>query len=144
MSRANIAQMRWEQLQRQQREEQRRVEAAGPSAGLRHVASLYGVEASELQGSVPAPAGARVDMTGAPLPDLMPVRLVEGRPHEEWTRQEWRDAYSWQLGPRFRVGLKPPPGDASYYIPSPNDVSTYDPRSREWVPKSNTEARRVD
>lgn len=46
------------------------------------------------------------------IPD--PV-LVAGKPLDQWTDQKQRDYLHWQLGPRFRAGLKPPP-IPEYYV----------------------------
>lgn len=122
--------IRAQSLDRQESASARRVEAAAPSKGLAYVASLYGVEASEA-----APEVAR-DMVGLPIrPLAQPVRLTTGRPPEEWTQQERRDAALWALGPLFRRGLKPPPGSAGVYVPSPRDVSSYNPHTGEWEAK---------
>ncbi|MDI3314494.1 MAG: hypothetical protein QJR12_09495 [Mycobacterium sp.] len=81
--------------------------------------------------------GVKRDLAGLPLDDLgEPVRITHGRPPEEWSDAEVRDALLWRLGPRFRAGLKPPPGSTSYYIPSPGDVSRFDPATGRWVPKT--------
>lgn len=48
--------------------------------------------------------------------DIDPPRLVSGKPRENWTEAERRDAWLWNLGPRFRQGLTPPP-EPEYYLP---------------------------
>lgn len=63
-----------------------------------------------------------VDSLGLPIPGVpAPVRIQRGKPYDKWTQQEKDDAALWALGPRFRNGLKPPPGGDSIYQPSPND-----------------------
>ncbi|MBS4730065.1 hypothetical protein MSM1_17550 [Mycobacterium sp. SM1] len=89
--------------------------------------------------------GPGKDMVGLPLggEDMEPVRLVTGKPPEQWTEQEREDWFLWQLGPQFRVGLKPPPGGASYYIPSPNDPYYFNRATGRFEAKPNTSACRV-
>lgn len=92
--------------------------------------------------SPPTSSGVMRDSVGLPIPGIpAPVRLVRGKPPEEWTKQERDDAALWALGPAFRRGLRPPPGSSGYYYPSPNDVSTYDEASGEWRPKTDYQAR---
>jgi hypothetical protein len=63
-----------------------------------------------------------VDSLGLPIPGVpAPVRIQRGKPREQWTKQEVDDAALWALGPKFRNGLKPPPGSDTVYQPSPND-----------------------
>lgn len=52
-------------------------------------------------------------------------KLVAGRPREQWSEAEHRDAWLWGLGPRWRAGLKPPP-EPQYSIP-PIPGSACDP-----------------
>ncbi|KMV23262.1 hypothetical protein BMW24_022975 [Mycobacterium heckeshornense] len=76
------------------------------------------------------------DLAGLPVGELsQPVRITRGRPPEKWTDAEVRDALQWQLGPRFRAGLRPPPGSEGVYLPSPGDHYFVDPRTGEWTPK---------
>jgi hypothetical protein len=35
--------------------------------------------------------------------------LVSGKEYSDWSEQERRDAWMWQLGPRYQAGLKPLP-----------------------------------
>lgn len=76
------------------------------------------------------PPSRKVAARGAPAPagyaapGLPSAREMQwGKPVDQWTQKERDDATQWQLGPRFRQGLKPPPGGVSYYIPS-GDPST--------------------
>ncbi|OMB93216.1 hypothetical protein [Mycobacterium colombiense] len=76
------------------------------------------------------PTSRKVAASGAPAPagyaapGLPSAReILWGKPFDQWTQEERDDATQWQLGPRFRQGLKPPPGGVSYYIPS-GDPST--------------------
>lgn len=49
-----------------------------------------------------------------PSGDPIYERVETGRPRSEWTEEEIRDAAIWNLGPRFRDGLEPPPETRSY------------------------------
>lgn len=83
---------------------------------------------------------AILDDLGLPIarvPD--PVRLVEGKDPATWTRQERDDAAIWALGPAFRAGLKPPPGTARIYQPSPNDHMEF--VDGHWRAKSDYQGR---
>jgi hypothetical protein len=46
----------------------------------------------------------------------MQAELIGGKPHDQWTYEEGRDAALWQMGQRFRRGLKPPP-EPQWHIP---------------------------
>jgi len=98
-------------------------------------------EPSQLYQAAPSQPGDTVrDVLGVPIPGVpAPVRLVRGKDPATWTQQERDDAALWHLGPAFRRGLKPPPGGAGYYRPSPNDVSSYDEASGEWRSKDGWE-----
>jgi hypothetical protein len=54
-----------------------------------------------------------------------PVRLVRGKPPEQWSQREKDDALQRQLGPAFWPGTKPAPGGDGWYFPSPNDHSEF-------------------
>jgi hypothetical protein len=47
----------------------------------------------------------------------MQAELIAGKPRDQWTEQEGRDWLLWNLGPRFRRGLKPPP-EPQWFIPT--------------------------
>ena len=66
-----------------------------------------------------------------------PVRIVRGKPPEQWTSRERDDALLWRLGGPFRRGLRPPPGGDGWYHPSPNDHSEYDPTTGQWRAKTH-------
>lgn len=106
------------------------------SSGLQAVAQLFGVEAAAALQEPQAPDVVR-DAIGNPVEPLaQPVRISHGRPQAQWSHQEVSDAFLWQLGPRFRGGLKPPPAGDGYFIPSPNAHSYYDQASGQWVAKN--------
>ncbi|WP_343709729.1 hypothetical protein [Mycobacterium sp.] len=82
--------------------------------------------------------GQRFDSVGLPLPEVpRPVKITHGRDPSQWTEQERKDAVSWQLGQRFRVGLRPPPGGSGYHIPSPDSPSTFDETTGQWRAKGD-------
>ncbi|MCV7100911.1 hypothetical protein H7I01_10995 [Mycobacterium palustre] len=58
------------------------------------------------------------------------MRLVRGKPPEQWTQQERDDAALYALGPRFAAaaaarGIPRPPGSSGYY--QPTGVEPYEP-----------------
>ena len=55
-----------------------------------------------------------------------PPRLLSGKPPEHWLESERRDAWLWNLGPRFRAGLKPPPVAEYALPPIPGSASDID------------------
>jgi hypothetical protein len=83
---------------------------------------------------------AILDDLGLPIAQVPdPVRLVEGKDPATWTQQERDDAALWALGPAFRAGLKPPPGTARIYQPSPNDHMEF--VDGQWRAKSDYQGR---
>ncbi len=77
------------------------------------------------------PRGASVNMLGMPLPGVpAPIRIVRGKPPEQWTAEERSNWFLHRLRGRFRQGVELPPGSEGVYQPSPND--TY-----EWVETGN-------
>jgi hypothetical protein len=83
---------------------------------------------------------AILDDLGLPIAQVPnPVRLIEGKDPATWTQQERDDAALWALGPAFRAGLKPPPGTARIYQPSPNDHMEF--VDGQWRAKSDYQGR---
>jgi hypothetical protein len=59
--------------------------------------------------------------------NMPPPRLVRGKPPEHWLESERRDAWLWNLGPRFRTpGMKPPPVAEYALPPVPGSASDCD------------------
>jgi hypothetical protein len=56
--------------------------------------------------------------------DLEAPRLVAGKPYDQWSEDERRSAWLWNLGQRFRTpGMKPPPVPEYAVPPIPGSES---------------------
>lgn len=130
MSHITAGSIRTQYADRERAASARRVEASAPSVGLSYVASLYGVEASEMTAT-----DTSRDVDGNPIAPLEAVQIVNGTPPEQWSREQIESAHLWALGPRFRAGLQPPPGSTEIFIPSPNSHSYFDEARGQWVEK---------
>jgi hypothetical protein len=106
-----------------------------------------GAPASGLRSTGPAATGP-VDDLGLEISQLPPpVRLVRGKPPEQWTSEERSNWFLHQLGGRFTRGVPKPPGSAGWYLPSPD--SPYEAVDKgdgtvEWRAKPDYQSRNWD
>jgi hypothetical protein len=94
---------------------------------------------------LPAPGSALpqlpYDSVGLPIPPIPgPVRLVSGKPPEEWTKTERDNALLRQMFPGLRDRIPPAPGSVSVYQPTGREHSLpvqHENGDIEWVPNPN-------
>lgn len=80
---------------------------------------------------------AVLDDLGLPVAQTPPpVLLRKGTDPADWTKEQQYQAFAHKLGGKHAIGVPKPPGGDVYYMPSPNDVSEFNPDTGKWREKN--------